>query len=192
MPNPHLHLAELAIQYVNAHTIRSSNRDSERLPDTDTHIAAMDFEFMHTEQPLNDAKDETKRWAQLGLAHRVGNCQVKAAVAFDFLARLAAHPKLELMSLNQAWHGADTVTANVTGLVVEFAGPDHVFVVIGRVSGHITDYTGWNPDAVVCDPWSKRCYLAGKLGEEMGLLTSVTGGATATTQMLELSPTQAW
>jgi hypothetical protein len=172
--------------------VRASNRASDRaiLQNIDDRIATMEQAYL--EAAPNDAAAELRTWAALGVEHGVGNCQVQASVAFDYLARMDNHPKLELMSLYANNFQARQVTTPVTGTQENVDAPDHVFVVIGRAAGNIQNFETWNRDAVVCDPWAKRCYFALYLETEMEKINRVSGGVTRTVQMFELAANAQW
>jgi hypothetical protein len=194
MPSANLLLAKLAVDYVSSKAIMSSNRPCDKVgrDDLDAKILVQDLAYMNTDTPLDTSLEEIRRRAQLALEHAVGNCQMKASLAFEWLAKQAGHPKLELMALDASAAPAGKVAGAITGQQEDFEGPDHVFVVLGRVAGAITDYTTWNAEAVVCDPWAKRYYHSCNLDEEMKLLKRVTGGATRTTQQAELPANVQW
>ncbi|MBV4457615.1 hypothetical protein KVG96_06590 [Pseudomonas sp. COR58] len=155
-------------------------------------------------------QNEMKLKARAAVSLGAGNCESQSAVAFGYLAALPNHPKLEMMSvdgralpdpfvvrdwpvLNQATdrYELEQQIHTPTGYV-PYEGPDHVFVVINRVAGQITNPDTWNHNAVVCDPWAKRCYRANRLQLEMQLIGRVTGGITRFTQMHELAAGAAW
>lgn len=68
-----------------------------------------------------------------------GNCAEQAALAFFYLCRRDVVP-IDYMSQ---------------------ADKDHAFVVLGRKGGSDPSKpASWGADAVVCDPWAHRVYLA--------------------------------
>lgn len=70
-----------------------------------------------------------------------GNCGEQSAIAFMFLYERKVLP-LDIMAVK---------------------GRDHNYVVIGRAfdEGTGMGVAGWGEDAVVCDPWKGKAYLAG-------------------------------
>lgn len=82
------------------------------------------------------------KWmAQVAKKSGYGNCNEHAACAFIFLHEIHRAKPLDLMAYD--------------------GDGDHVFVVIGRKKGSkAEDYTTWGKDAVVCDAWDEKSFLA--------------------------------
>ena len=82
--------------------------------------------------------------------------------------------------------------------------PDHAFVIIGRRietnernerrQGYIAvaPVSQWNFNAVICDPWAKRCYFADRLPVEMEMLNRVSAGRTALSSEVRLEVGEQW
>ena len=193
MPTTNLQWAQLAVDHVATFSMRSSNRPVDK-PDQalDDRILAQDLAYLNTEQVLDTVYKEIKRKAKLAVEHGVGNCEMKASLAFDYLARQPGHPRLELMALNANVEVPEEVTTTGTGKKFAIAEPDHVFVLLGRTGGAIVDHTTWNFDAVICDPWAKRCYRACYFADEMGFINRVSGGATKTVQKADFAANANW
>lgn len=69
-----------------------------------------------------------------------GNCGEQAAIAFEFLKSKSVRP--------------------MDYMVFKEPG-DHAFVVIGRTGeSPADDYKSWGPEAVVCDPWDGKAFVA--------------------------------
>jgi peptidoglycan hydrolase-like protein with peptidoglycan-binding domain len=93
--------------------------------------------------------------------NKCGNCGENSALAFMWLYDQGVRP-IDWMNLAEA---------------------DHAFVVIGRKPGKATDWKGWGPDAVVCDPWGQGfrygdkmtgTYSAKIFGPQMGGMVPFT------------------
>ncbi|PHM70915.1 hypothetical protein [Xenorhabdus kozodoii] len=68
----------------------------------------------------------------------LGNCGEKAILAFSYLKNLGAKP-LDLFD-------------------IDLENDGHTFVVIGRETGYMMPPNTWNPESVVCDPWTNQAY----------------------------------
>lgn len=78
--------------------------------------------------------------AARAIKHGCGNCGEHAAVAFMFLHAQKIRP-IDFMALPKP--------------------RDHNFVIIGRASNSDPkDYLTWGDEAVVCDPWDKKAFIA--------------------------------
>ncbi len=85
-------------------------------------------------------------WAAKATHMGCGNCGEQAAIAFEFL-RAGDYRPLEY---------------------VIFDPGDHAFVVIGRRKGsQLNDIGTWGPEAVVCDAWDGKAYLAREIPQKM-------------------------
>jgi hypothetical protein len=74
-----------------------------------------------------------------------GNCGEQSAIAYEWLRRCGVLP-LEYMVFQ--------------------APKDHAFVVVGRDPGSVAAQPAtWGPNAVVCDPWKNKAYLASALSQ---------------------------
>lgn len=185
----YLAAAQQVIQQIAALGIASSNRPSDLAAYGEQTVQAR-----HTE--LTDAYVESGVLAMEGKPYvkgvaaavrqkRAGNCEELACLAFDMLATRGIRP-LELMALMVPDEDPpETMLSAITGVEAEFGGPDHAFVVIGRVGGDLRDYRTWNADTVVCDPWAKRAYKSYWFDQEMDLIRRVSGGYTRTKQVTE-------
>lgn len=91
----------------------------------------------YNRQPAAERIKVAAMWAE---ASGCGNCGEQAAIAYQWLLRNSVLP-VEFM---------------------QFAKPkDHNFVVLGRIaSSDVAQPATWGPDAVICDPWKNRSYLA--------------------------------
>lgn len=131
---------------------------------------------------------------------RAGNCLEMAKVAFVYLAEQGVTP------LEVAWltpRAAINVRLAGTPQMADVE-PDHAFVIIGRKStaperrrrfdGEIDlpNADAWNFGAVICDPWSKRCYLSNRLALESEMINRVSGGSTTLSADPRLEEGAAW
>jgi hypothetical protein len=131
---------------------------------------------------------------------RAGNCLEMAKVAFVYLARQGVTP------IEVAWiTPRAAINVLVTGTRDRMdVDPDHAFVIIGRKSTaeerrhrfdneiEVPSVDTWNFGAVICDPWSKRCYLAHRLAIESQMINRVTAGDTTLSSDPRLEEGAAW
>ncbi len=100
---------------------------------------------------------------RLAKERKIGNCGEKAYVALEFL--------------------------KVPAELFYIGNGDHAIVVIGRKpNSNPKDYTTWGPDAVVCDPWAKKCYFAREIPEQLNNLFRVTEGERRINQLESFHP----
>ncbi|MDC9594550.1 hypothetical protein [Xenorhabdus sp. IM139775] len=72
----------------------------------------------------------------------VGNCNEKSQIAFTYLLLRGARPLERFVIIN------------------DMGISDHAFIVIGRNQGEPHQSASWNPEAVICDPWDNKAFLA--------------------------------
>ncbi|HSU17541.1 hypothetical protein [Longimicrobium sp.] len=184
-----LAIARQVVSQIKALGIASTNRPADRATYgedvvRDRNQALMDAYWEGGALAL-EGKAKVKAIAAAVRLHRIGNCEEKAYLAFDMLATRGVRP-LELMAVSQPDDDPpDTVRGAISGIQEDFGGPDHAFVVIGRVGGNLRDYRTWNEGTVVCDPWAGRAYYCELFDEEMELIRRVTGGYTRTQLVVE-------
>lgn len=123
-------------------------------------VASRSVEIAVPAEPLgNDPATATmlRAWAAKAAELGCGNCGEQAAVAFMYLADRGTRP-LDYMALVKPG--------------------DHAYVVIGRSSqSRASDYTTWGEDAVVCDPWDNKAFLASAIPQflyKKGTIKSVS------------------
>lgn len=173
-----LEVAREAVSYVKKYNLTSTNMSDSGLSEQE--LNGLEAKYNQTYMDIAGRVPEFNEIklasdvivpALAAKACSIGNCQAQSALAFLYLAHSQVVP-LELMSV----------------------GSDHVFVVIGRTKGKITNYTEWNQDAIICDAWSNNYYPANKLGDRVKKepLATVTGGETKTVQMTELRSLSNW
>jgi hypothetical protein len=204
MSHPHLEAAQEAIAYVRVKlNILASNREwdrtryeNERGSQEQMSQQGDQMVTEYLQATLSDSWDNKKeiQWmAEYGTTNRFGNCEVQASVAFDYLAKKGVRPLEMIYFAPPPNFQAKHINLPVTGTQATLEAVDHTFVVIGRdATSNVKDYTTWNMDAVVCDPWAKRCYFARHLIAESELLKGVTGGVTETGQKYRLGKGNPW
>jgi len=139
----HLALAKRIIQFVNE-KIHFSSTYPNRSLDTPP-LTTLNEAIYYIREP----KDRDELEAR-SIEKKIGNCYEMARIGLRF-------PEL-----------GDTPIETIT-----IRGGDHTFLVIGRdPTTEVSDISSWNPEAVICDPWSQSCYPA-KLHEEF--LRNYTG-----------------
>jgi hypothetical protein len=134
-----------------------------------------------------DPKDIVKAQADAAIKHKAGNCEMQAAVAFEFLKQFKV--PLDIMYLQMYEKNAAKKTKKLLSTESEDAKPDHVFVVIGRPKAtDPTNYETWGPNPVVCDSWARLAYRAARLGHELEALGTISAGQTKTGLRLRYDP----
>jgi len=204
----YMHAARQAIEKVrSAFGILAANRDSDQAAwgkkgmDQSLDLA-VDLAFLEAEQntpfktvrgemgsvaEVREPKDIVKAQADAAIKHKVGNCEMQSAVAFEFLKQFKV--PLDIMYLQMYDKNAAQSTKKLLSKESEDAKPDHVFVVIGRPKAtDPTNYETWGPDAVVCDSWARRAYRAATLGVELEALGTISAGQTKTGLRLRFDP----
>jgi hypothetical protein len=197
-----LYWAERAIEYVRT-TVRmlSNNREFDTRQGGGGNVAAARIEAnrRRTLAPANWQKElaaEASAYVDL----RAGNCDEMAKVAFVYLAEHGQSP-LELAYFSAAIAAPVRLFGTSNSEDVE---PDHAFVIIGRKIGReealerrqgiisVPAVESWNFGAVICDPWSKRAYLAHKLAIESQMINRVTAGRMQLSSEVRLEEGQQW
>jgi hypothetical protein len=136
---------------------------------------------------VRDPKDIVKAQADAAIKHKAGNCEMQAAVAFEFLKQFKV--PLDIMYLQMYEKNAAKKTKKLLSTESEDAKPDHAFVVIGRPKAtDPTNFETWGPDAVVCDSWARRAYRAPRLGVELEALGTISADQTKTGLRLRYDP----
>jgi len=193
--------AERAVHYVRTtKSMLSDNRDADRaaaIRDVDaarregmTRSGAAPAGWQHALKAEVSAYEDA----------RAGNCLEMAKVAFVYLAAQGVTP------LEVAWlTPRAAINVRLTGTATQTdVDPDHAFVIIGRKSTalerrnrfggeiDVPPVDSWDFGAVICDPWSKRCYLAQRLAMESEMINRVSGGATTLSSDPRLEEGAAW
>ena len=204
----YMHAALQAIEKVRAEFgILAANRDADQVAWTkmgkDTSLdSAVDTAFLEAQDKtpvkkvrgmmggvdeVTDPKDVVKAQADAAIKHKVGNCEMQSAVAFEFLKQFKV--PLDIVFLQMYSLNATKSTKKLASKELEDARPDHVFVVIGRPKQtDATNYETWGRDAVVCDAWARRAYPAHRLGNELDALATISAGQTKTGLRLRYDP----
>ncbi|HJZ57213.1 MAG TPA: hypothetical protein VKE74_19745 [Gemmataceae bacterium] len=201
----YLKLAEQAVNYVrDACGILANNREADlqkvkTLGDSFSKMRKV-VGATQTEASRLDSQDQIAIRSESCRAFKVGNCEDMARVAFCWLAANHVRP-LELAYFTPSNSSASR-PVRPAGMpdTIEFEGPDHMFVILGREqnalddkgSMGICDYSFWNEDAVICDPWAKRWYKKARLGLESKALARFTGGSTDLSVEYRLDKGEAW
>jgi len=193
--------AEEAIQYVRTTVgMRSNNREFDRrLGEGDVVAARIEANSRRQKAPAEwqaELAAEVSAYVDL----KAGNCDEMAKVAFVYLAKKGLSP-LEVAYFSNA----DALSTRLFGTTnVEDVEPDHAFVIIGRKLSmsealerkkgviSIPPVESWNFGAVICDPWSKRAYLAHRLALESEMINRVTAGRTKLCSDIRLEEGEQW
>ncbi|MEA2343246.1 MAG: hypothetical protein QOF63_1415 [Thermoanaerobaculia bacterium] len=193
--------AQLAIAHVR-NTVRmlSNNREFDtRQGGGGDVVAARSLAFTRRQQVPQDWQKELVAEVSAYVEKRAGNCEEMAKVAFVYLAENGLNP-LEVAFFSGVG-GRIRLFGTTNYHDVE---PDHAFVIIGRKIGpqearertqgiiSIPAVESWKFGAVICDPWSKRAYLAHKLALESEMINRVTAGRTRLCSEIRLEEAQQW
>jgi hypothetical protein len=196
-----LYWAERAIEYVR-NTVRmlSNNREFDtRQNGGGDVVAARILGFARRQEVPPDWQKELVAEVSAYVEKRAGNCEEMAKAAFVYLAEHGLNP------LEVAYFSGNGGRTRLFGTsTYDDVEPDHAFVIIGRKIGRqealerkqgiisIPPVESWNFGAVICDPWSKRAYLAHKLAIESEMINRVTAGRKQLSSEIRLEEGQQW